>query len=632
VFGSVLKFLCEGSRKWLGVFVAISSFAIPAAVAETDFEHVDWNKERQFWAFTAPKTPERPAVRNQRWPREASDYFILAKLEEQRLSPAPEADKRTLLRRASYDLTGLPPSEDLAARFLTDSRPDAYARLVDELIATPAFGERMASMWLPLARYAEDQAHQVGSDTKFFYPNAYKYRKWVIDAFNCDLPYQDFVKLQLAADKLCGQDSENLAALGFLGLGPKYYNRNRLEVMADEWEDRVDTVTRTFLGLTVACARCHDHKFDPITREDYYGLAGVFASTKMINRGQEEPIDDSEKPLKNKEMSPKVIHMVEDGEAQDLNVFIRGNVNRKGPLAPRGFIRVLAREGQPAIKEGSGRKEIAEDIADWRNPLVARVIVNRVWTLMTGNAIVASPSNFGHSGQIPANQDLLDFLATRFMAQGGSIKRLAREIALSATYRQASVVSPKMISLDPANQLLGRMNRRRLTVEQWRDTVLYHSGELIREGGKSMELDDPKNFRRTVYARISRLQLNAVLMAMDYPDANVHAEKRAATTSAMQKLFQMNSEFMTAQAKAVAARIDCPEGRVQKIYWTMFNRAPDAEELKLAEIFLSQPRRMAVGATAGTGEAPVLPKGAAMSRWEEYVQALLISNELMYVD
>jgi hypothetical protein len=585
------------------------------AVAATDFDHIDWNKEREFWSFTPPKMPARPEVRNQRWPREDLDYFILAKLEERRLSPALEADKRTLLRRASYDLTGLPPSDELARGFLNDARPDAYERLVDELIANPAFGEHLASMWLPLARYAEDQAHQVGNDTKFFYPNAYKYRKWVIDAFNRDLPYQDFIKLQLAADKFCDTNSEDLVALGFLGLGPKYYNRNRIDVMADEWEDRVDTVTRTFLGLTVACARCHDHKFDPITREDYYGLAGVFASTKMVNRGQAEPMDNSEKELKDKSVSPKVIHMVEDGEPQDLNVFIRGNVNRKGPLAPRGFIKVLAREGQPAIKEGSGRKEIAEDIADWKNPLVARVIVNRVWTLMTGNAIVASPSNFGHSGQAPVNQELLDFLATRFMAQGGSIKTLVREIALSATYRQASVASPKMMAMDPANQLMGRMNRRRLTVEQWRDTILNYSGELEREdGGRSMELDDPKNFRRTVYARISRLQLNALLTSMDYPDANVHAEKRVTTTTAMQKLFQMNSEFMTDRAKAMAARMDSMKGRVRNIYWAMFDRAPEADEAKLAENFLSQPTR------------------GKLSRWEEYAQALLMSNELMYVD
>jgi len=610
--------------------VAVSAWLTCGTVAETDFDHIDWNKERQFWAFTPPKAPERPVVKNRRWPREDLDYFILAKLEEHRLSPALAADKRTLLRRASYDLTGLPPSEELATRFLKDSRPDSYERLVDELIAMPAFGERMASMWLPLARYAEDQAHQVGNDTKFFYPNAYKYRKWVIDAFNHDLPYQDFVKLQLAADKFCEGDSENLAALGFLGLGPKYYNRNRLEVMADEWEDRVDTVTRTFLGLTVACARCHDHKFDPITREDYYGLAGVFASTKMVNRGQDEPVDDSEKPLKNKEVSPKVIHMVEDGEPQDLNVFIRGNVSRKGPLAPRGFIKVLSRDGQPAIKEGSGRREIAEDIADWKNPLVARVIVNRVWTLMTGNAIVSSPSNFGHSGQPPANQPLLDFLATHFIAQGGSLKTLVREIALSATYRQASVTSANMLALDPANQLMGRMNRRRLTVEQWRDTVLYHSGELQREGGKSMELDDPKNFHRTVYARISRLQLNSVLMAMDYPDANVHAEKRATTTTAMQKLFQMNSEFVTARAKRLAERFDGSD-RVRQIYKEVFNREPERDEVELAKKFLASERMPLAERPGGTPETGALPK-VGISRWEEYAQALLISNELIYVD
>jgi hypothetical protein len=385
--------------------------------------------------------------------------------------------------------------------------------------------------------------------------------------------------------------------------------------MADEWEDRVDTVTRTFLGLTVACARCHDHKFDPITREDYYGLAGVFASTKMVNRGQAEPMDNSEAPLKNKEVSPTVIHMVEEGDPHDLNVFIRGNVNRKGPVAPRGFIKALSRDGQPQVKEGSGRKEIAEDIADWKNPLVARVIVNRIWTLMTGNAIVASPSNFGHSGQAPSNQELLDFLATHFIAQGGSIKTFIREIALSATYRQSSLGSTKMMALDPANQWMGRMNRRRLTVEQWRDTVLYHSGELDGEpGGRSMELDDPKNFRRTVYARISRLQLNALLMAMDYPDANVHAEKRATTTTAMQKLFQMNSEFMMQRANSLALRMDSLKGRIRNIYWEVFNREPDVDELKLAENFLSQPT---------TGK---------LTRWQEYAQALLMSNELMYVD
>src|SRR4029434_6044441 len=205
-------------------------------------------------------------------------------LEQKGLTPSAEAEKHALIRRATFDITGLPPTPEEVDDFLAETGPDAYPRVVERLLASPRFGERMASLWLPLARYAEDQAHQVGKDTKFFYPNAYKYREWIIEAFNNDLPYDDFVRFQLAADKLGDSATNHLAALGFLGLGPKYYNRNRLEVMADEWEDRVDTVTRTFLGLTVACARCHDHKFDPITREDYYGLAGVFASTKMVNK------------------------------------------------------------------------------------------------------------------------------------------------------------------------------------------------------------------------------------------------------------------------------------------------------------------------------------------------------------
>lgn len=588
----------------------VASLLILAPRADDD-SGIDWDKARQFWSFQAPRAPKRAEVKNRRWPRRDLDYFVLARLEGRLLSPSRQASKLTLLRRASYDLTGLPPAPDLAVSFLTDESPDAYERLVDRLIGSPAFGERMASMWLPLARYAEDQAHQVGSDTKFFYPNAYKYRKWVIDAFNRDLPYLEFIRLQLAADKFPEATTEDMAALGFIGLGPKYYNRNRLDVQADEWEDRVDTVTRTFLGLTVACARCHDHKFDPITREDYYSLAGVFASTKMVNK---VPGGEEDKMEKAGEMSPQTLHMVEDGEAKDLNVFIRGNVNRLGPLAPRGFIKVLARPDQQPIKEGSGRREIAEAIANWKDPMVARVMVNRVWALMTGAPIVASPSNFGHSGQPPSNQALLDHLATFFIAQGGSVKKLVREIALSATYMQSSVGSEKSLALDPANQLMGRMNRRRLTVEQWRDTLLSHSGELQREGGQSLELDDPKNFRRTVYARISRLQLDSLLMSMDYPDANVHAEKRASTTTAIQKLFQMNSEFVTDRAKALAELMNYDEPRIEHIYLTLFNRHPDWDEVQLAHAFLEK------------------PTASKLSRWEQYAQSLLISNELMYVD
>jgi hypothetical protein len=596
---------------------------LPLAKASSDDDEIDWKKEQQFWAFRPPVMPQRPEITNQRWPQQPLDYFVLRKMESQKLSPSARADKPALIRRITYDLTGLPPTPADVDAFLKDTRGDAYERLVDRLLGSPAFGERMASMWLPLARYAEDQAHQVGNDTKFFYPNAFKYRQWVMDAFNADLPYEEFIRLQLAADKLGVSGTNHLAALGFLGLGPKYYNRNRLDVMADEWEDRVDTVTRTFLGLTVACARCHDHKFEPITRADYYGLAGVFASTKMVNRnpdGSNEKSEKSEKDQKAEKaekMPVDTVHMVEDDKPQDLNVFIRGNVDRKGPIAPRQFVRVLCREEPAKFSEGSGRKELAEAIADSENPLTARVMVNRIWGTFIGRPIVETPSNFGHSGQLPSNPELLDFLAMRFIKQGWSMKTLVREIALSATYQQSSAGNDKNAAIDPTNESLWRMNRRRLSVEQWRDALLFTSGSLERSGGKSLELDDAKNHKRTVYARVSRLHLNDLLMQFDYPDANVHAEKRATTTTATQKLFALNSPFILDCANALASRVTRSNkgtpSQIKEAYRILFGREPDANELKLGLDFLK-------GADA------------IQDRWAEYAQALMISNEMLYVD
>jgi hypothetical protein len=510
----------------------------------------------------------------------------------------------------------LPPTPEEVQAVLKDNRPDPYPRLAERLLASPRFGERMASLWLPLARYAEDQAHQVGNDTSMFYPHAYRYREWVIDAFNRDLPYDQFIRLQLAADKL-NSGAENFVALGFLGLGPKYYNRNRVDVQADEWEDRIDTVSRSMLGLTVACARCHDHKFDPIMATDYYALAGVFASTKMVNKTPDGKIVDGK--VSADKMPADAFHVVEDGDAQNLNVFLRGNVERKGPVVERHFLTLLS-EGEPeAFKDGSGRRELAEAISSRSNPLTARVMVNRVWGLFFGRPLVQTPSNFGHSGMLPTHPELLDDLAVRFMENGWSIKTLVREIVQSSTYRQSSRDTSGQTSTDPANDLLGRMNLRRLTIEQWRDAVLFVSGELAFEGGQSLELDDPANHRRTLYARISRLKLNDLLMQFDYPDANVHAEKRSATTTASQKLFLLNSPFMLSQARALAARLKANpaennRSRVQRVYRLLFSRPPEESELKLALEFLRKP------------DAP------EMTRWEEYAQLLLVSNEMFYVD
>ena len=571
--------------------------AAPSGVSDAD---------RAFWSFQPPKPTEPPTPKaNPTWPRNRVDRFILGRIEAKALSPSAEASRSTLVRRLSFDLTGLPPTPEEVEAFVLDNRPDAYERLVERLLASARFGERMASLWLPLARYAEDQAHQVGDDTKFFYPNAWRYRQWVIDAFNRDLPYDKFVACQLAADKIDGTTPQDLAALGFLGLGPKYYNRGRTEVMADEWEDRVDTVTRTMLGLTVACARCHDHKFDPIPTADYYALAGVFASTKMVNRKPDGTLQDKE--LDSKQVDAGTVHVVTDGDAKDLHVFIRGSPQRQGELAPRHFLTVLSKEPPAPFKEGSGRKDLAERIASRDNPLTARVMVNRVWGMLFGTPIVPTTSNFGRSGQPPSDQALLDDLAVRFMDGGWSVKWLVRELVISATYRQSAGVDAGMA-------------RRRLSIEQWRDAVLAVNGRLDLAGGPSLELSDPANVRRTVYARVSRLKLNDLLMQFDYPDANVHAEKRSGTNTATQKLFMLNSPFMVEQSKAFAARLakEAPDdaARVRLAFRLLFAREPDTDELNMAAEFLRRPDSQAQG----------------MTRWEQYAQVLLVSNEALYVD
>jgi hypothetical protein len=388
--------------------------------------------------------------------------------------------------------------------------------------------------------------------------------------------------------------------------------------MADEWEDRVDTMSRTMLGLTVACARCHDHKFDPIPTRDYYALAGVFASTRMVNK---TPSGDVEKEgTKAKEMKPSTLHVVEDGKVENLNVFVRGNATRKGELSPRRFLTVLTGDGAPEFPaDGSGRRELADAIASRDNPLTARVFVNRVWGLFFGNPIVATPSNFGNSGAKPSYPELLDDLAVRFMEQGWSVKSLVSEIVLSSTYRQSSIATADQRTQDPDNELLGRMNRRRLSVEQWRDAVLATSGELTESiGARSQDLDDRNNHQRTVYAYVSRLKLNDLLMQWDYPDANVHAEKRSVTVTPIQKLFVLNSPFMQRQASALAARLqgsaESDDERVALAYRLLFAREPSPEEHTLALDFILKPNI------------------SQMSRWEQYAQLLLATNEMLYVD
>ncbi len=593
------------------------------AIHETiDQATIDWSSARRHWSFRSPEphaapTDVGPDSGATDWSTRKADRFVSAKLGEAGLSPNPRADKRTWLRRVTYDLTGLPPTPEEVRLFVADHRPLAQRRVVERLLSTAAYGEHWARVWMDVARYAEDQAHIVGNNDSLTYPNAYLYRDWVIAALAADMPYDEFVRQQLAADLLNPDAPDSHVALGFLGLGPKYYRRGDLEVMADEWEDRVDVVTRGLLGLTVACARCHDHKYDPIPTSDYYALAGVFASTEMFNR----PIDASVETQNGQAKKPQdAVHILREGDATTLHVMIRGDVNRLGPVAPRGFLTVL--EPAPGDDEdddfmnGSGRLALADRIACRDNPLTARVIVNRVWGRLMGRPLVDTPSNFGLLGSEPTHPRLLDDLSVRFMQAGWSLKWLMREITLSSTYGQSSDVDAVKLAADPENRLLWRMPRRRLSIEAYRDAILAVTGRLDSATfGPSISPQDPTARRRTVYSKVSRLDLNPMLARFDFPDPNAHSASRHETTTPLQKLFLLNSPFMLRHAEAFASRIHGSGRQVQEAvrlgYRLAFARDPTPEEQVMAERFLL---------------------GGDDRQWTQFAQALFISNEMFVVD
>ncbi|HUG92958.1 MAG TPA: PSD1 and planctomycete cytochrome C domain-containing protein [Planctomycetaceae bacterium] len=666
---------------------------------------IDWEAGRRFWSFQPLANPPVPdltragngshpfsADRRAGWPQTSIDSFIVARLQHAGLEPAGPADRRTLLRRATFDLLGLPPAPDEIDDFLADDSPAAFARVVDRLLASPRYGERQARHWLDVARYAEDQAH---SFRPRLYPHGWRYRDWLVKAFNDDMPWDRFVKEQIAADLLDEPDRrEHLPALGFFATGPVYYGDRQL---FDQYDDRIDTLTRGFLGLTVACARCHDHKYDPVPTADYYALAGVIASSeyaeaplapenvvreydeaqqaiadcqKQIDeflKAEAKRLDAREKDVekklpgeskerlaamrgemetlkKNSPPAYPVAHALRDAEeSRNLKVNIRGDPKNQGDEVPRRFLRILTGDDPPAFTSGSGRRELAEAIASADNPLTSRVIVNRVWQQHFGRGLVATPSNFGTLGEPPTHPELLDHLATRFVARGWSIKQLRREVMLSAAYQlssgSAAVESqppslrnstelsgsrPSTLdsrpSTDPDNRLLWRQNRRRLEVEPWRDAMLAVAGTLDATfGGPSLDLAGRNNRRRTLYAKISRHQLDPLLRLVDFPDPNITAGTRPVTTVPLQQLFVLNSPFVLEQSRAFARRLaasaEDDAGRVKQAYLLAFGRPPTEDELQRDLEFVL------------TAEAT-----DKLSAWEQFAQVLLGANEFLYVD
>jgi hypothetical protein len=708
-------------------------------------------KGRQWWAFQpvheGPAPAFTPAASHGTTVRTKLDTFVLAKQAEKGMTSAPEADPRTLVRRAYVDLVGLKPTYEEIEAFAGDTSPDRYEQLIDRLLASPQYGERWARYWLDVVRYAEDNQ---GNITNPPYPHAWRYRDWVIESLNADVPYDRFVKLQLAADLMPGTSRSDMRALGIIALGPQDHKDVRLSVdvvgtiQLNDWDERLDTVSRGILGLSVACARCHDHKFDPIQQKDYYRLQSVFASTQRALRpffdidpetetrfmwvyqrmfdlhytanllesdpgskpeqaarqvakfrqeltrlqaevdgmsraypaiadyirtvpypGEKAPKPSGAaaadvarpaetKPLpadlvpngertRNAEGSPRkkidprapFLNSVYDagvwwddsepdltffdakpGVPRDLPLYRGGNLTTPGDVAPRGFPLVLAK-GPADFHNGSGRLELGERVFTDAAALSARVIVNRVWGWHFDKYLVGTPSDFGAQGLQPTHPELLDDLSARFIASGWSMKWLHREIMLSATYRQSSRPRPEAMEIDPTNQLLWRMNPRRMDIEAYRDSILQICGTLDRRMyGPSEDLDTAS--RRTLYSTLSRTRSNAdVLKLYDVPQPMQHIPMRYLTINPLQALFVMNSGFIEAQASALAKDVasvptqDAPE-MVRTLYRKIFARDPDREETELGVKYL-----------ADTTGGP----GVNVAR---YAQALLATNEVIF--
>jgi hypothetical protein len=625
---------------------------------------IDWTKAREFWAFQAPIKHPLPKVKNAAWVKRDIDHFVLAELEKRNLKPVGLADRRDLIRRATFDLIGLPPTPEEIDAFLKDQSPDAFAKVVDRLLASPHHGERWGRYWLDVARYAEDKALAFVA----LRPHAYRYRDWVVNAINSDMPYDRFVRLQLAGDLLKEPEPDHtikLAGLGFQGLGQEYHRGSvTAQVIADELDDRVDTLTRGLLGLTVSCARCHDHKYDPVPTRDYYSLAAAYnganltiaplADAKTVERFQtwDKQVKDAEAKLKKigKEKTPSeaskmeraalqaeldklrkdapqplpMAHVVSGGGTA-MKVHQRGNVERLGEPAPPGFLRILTATGplrDSARQDASKftRLELADAIATSKNPLTARVIVNRVWHYHFGRGIVGTTSNFGKLGDRPTHPELLDTLAVRFIENGWSLRWLHRELMLSTTYQLSSRRDAVNAESDPENQYLWRYTPRRLDFEAWRDAWLAVSGRLdATRGGPSNDLDKPDNVRRTIYAKVSRLEANKLMVLFDFPDANVTSDRRSVTTVPQQQLFVLNSAFTIETAKAFADRLEKSaakdEDRVALAFRLAYCREPTREELAASVEFVR-----------GAGSADRL------SPWQQFAQAILASNEFLWVD
>ncbi len=501
-------------------------------------------EDREHWSFRPLRRPSPPAVKNARWGRNPIDRFILRRLEEKNLVPLPPADRATLIRRVTFDLTGLPPAPSEVDAFVSDPAQDAYEQLIDRLLASTAYGERWGQHWLDLARFAETD----GFEQDHLRPNAWRYRDWIIDALNRDVPYDEFVRLQIAGDEFRPGDPDAAVATGFALCGPDMTDINLKEERRHVvLNDITATVGTVFLGLNIGCAQCHDHKFDPISQADFYRLRAVFENVDLF---RDHPLDGSpreessgrKKTTKSKEQKQtanqtakkpgppmgRVFHE-QGSKRKPSHLMVRGDFKRPGPTLLPAFPRIANPWGErvaPSVAESlpeeASTSGLRASLARWLtrpdHPLALRVIANRVWQHHFGEGLVRTPNLLGTTGQEPSHPELLDWIATELPRLDWSLKRLHRLILTSATYRQASTgLADTMVAwtedqrrqasesyrrsleLDPENRLLARQNRRRLEGEAIRDALLSVSGRLsVRRGGPGVMPPLPREIRNSI--------------------------------------------------------------------------------------------------------------------------------------
>ena len=594
------------------------------------------------WAWQPVKTVAIPKVDDHGWCLTPVDNFIFAKLAEKNLKPNPPADKRTLIRRASFDLIGLPPTPEEVQAFVEDNSPDAFAKVVDRLLASPHYGERWGRHWLDVARYSDTKGQPRRFVEDSINPFAWTYRDYVIRSFNEDKPYNIFVMEQIAADRLSTsqRNPTNLTALGFLTVGDHF-----MGMQNDVLNDRIDAVCKGFLGLTVTCARCHDHKFDPIPQKDYYSLRGIFDSSvepklapvvspiyvtaafeeyhhqrdklgfeetnlkdslpKLRKGGDQEAFKQARRTLQNVEhqiamldltntAAPMHAMVLEDAvRGHDSPLFIRGEAGNRGETVPRRFLQVLSVPNRPVYTNGSGRLDLAFAVASKSNPLTARVMVNRIWEHHFGAGFVTTPDDFGVMSEPPSHPELLDYLAQSFMNNGWSVKKIHRLILLSEVYQQSSAGNPRYAEIDPGNRLLWRANTHRLEFEALRDSLLAIGGTLDTNlFGRPIQNRALDSNRRTIYNFVDRANIADVLVNFDFADPAMVTGKRYETTVPQQALYLMNNPLVINLAKRLVAMkdfkdADDDEAKLQFLYERIYQRLPEPVETKIGLEFVN---------------------------------------------